>query len=237
MSSLPSHLDEVRRILVIGAHPDDPDFGCAGSIARWTAEGRRVDYVIATSGDKGRPEADSSAEAFMALREAEQRAAAECLGVGEVVFLRWPDGELRPDSALRGALVREIRRLRPDMVVTPDPYSRLYRQHSDHRVIGQMALEAVFPAARLGTYHPEHLAEGLELHIVKHMLFLWTDAADVQVDIAETLEEKIAAIRLHASQVSSTDDAFAERVRARAAEAASGTGLSHCELFKYADVG
>lgn len=159
-------LPDSRRVLIVGAHPDDPDFFCAGTVARWTDAGVVVRYVVVTSGDKGQPPEWDRPEGFTQVREAEQEASARLLGVEGVTFLRFTDGEVFDTLELRERLTAEIRRFRPDLLLTHDPLTRLYRQHPDHRAVGAAALAAAFPACRLATFFPEHLKQDLRPHVV-----------------------------------------------------------------------
>ena len=161
-----------RSILIVGAHPDDPDAFAAGTVARWTAAGARVRYVVVTSGDKGVPNDEiNDPTRFITMREEEQRRSAAALGAEEVIFLRHRDGEVMDSLELRGQIVREIRRAKADIVVTHDPLTRMFRQHPDHRAVGFATLAAAFPSCRLASFYPEQIAEGLEPHSV-HMLLL-----------------------------------------------------------------
>ena len=187
-------------VMVIAAHPDDPEFGAAGTVAKWTGEGKAVVYVCCTSGDKGTKDLNLKPCDLAKIREKEQRAAADVLGVGDVVFLRHPDQELEDTPGLRKELVRMIRLYRPDIVVAPDPYRR-YLWHRDHRITGQVVLDAVFPFARDHLAYPDLLDEGLEPHKVKEILFWAAEDINRRVDITETFALKLAALRCHESQV------------------------------------
>lgn len=191
------------------AHPDDADFICAGTVARWSDEGRHVTYVIITNGDKGSDDRDIPSAQLVALREQEQRAAAAILGVHEVVFMGEPDGMLIPDLALRRKLVRVIRTIKPDVLITQDPTSwfigRDYINHPDHRAAGHAVLEALFPAARNHRFFPELLEEGLEPHKVTEVYVASPREADVFIDVSSSMDRKIAALRAHASQMGDWD--------------------------------
>ncbi|MEL7674938.1 MAG: PIG-L family deacetylase, partial [Chloroflexota bacterium] len=168
----PAEGPALNRVMGIFAHPDDPEFFCGGTFAKWAAEGREVIFVLATSGDKGSGDFSLTSEALVQMREAEERAAAAQLGVQDVIFLRYPDGELQPTLDLRRQLTRLIRLKRPDIVVTNDPtarwYGTTYLNHPDHRAIGDAALDAVFPAARDHLNFPElYRDEGLQPHKVR----------------------------------------------------------------------
>jgi len=222
------------RVLVIAAHPDDPEFAAGGTVARWTDEGREVIYLIVTDGSKGSGDRAMDPAQLVAMRQAEQRAAARHLGVEQVEFLGFPDGEIAPDLALRHAIAREIRRWRPDVVITHDPasfYWDNYINHPDHRATGQAALDAVFPTARDHLNAPQLLAEGFEPHIVREVYLTGAREPDTWVDIGPTFERKLAALREHASQIADMDG-LAVRLRQRSGDAAEGHGMSLAEAFK-----
>ncbi len=186
-------------VLVIAAHPDDVEFGASGTLARWIQEGKSVVYVLCTSGEKGTSDPGVNPGRLAQVREKEQMAAAAVLGVREVVFLRYPDQGLEDTPELRRDIVRAIRRYRPHTVVTLDPYRR-YMWHRDHRITGQVVLDAVYPFARDHLAFPELLEEGLEPHKVKEV-FLWaSEDINHRVDITRTFPLKLAALRCHESQ-------------------------------------
>lgn len=220
--------------LVVMAHPDDPEFAAGGTIAGWTEAGLRVVYVIVTDGSKGSGEPDMQPRRLAELRMAEQRAAAAALGVTEVDFLGLPDGEITPDLALRHAITREIRRYRPDIVVTHDPAALYYDNfinHPDHRAVGQATLDAIYPTARDRLNAAHLLVEGLEPHAVRDVYLSGSLQADHRVDIEATFERKLAALRAHATQIK--DPAALEaRLRERHASLAEGHGMALAEAFK-----
>ena len=187
-------------ILIIAAHPDDAEFGVAGTVAQWTRAGRKVVYVVCTSGDKGTSDRNLAAEQLVKIREAEQQEAAGLLGVGRVVFLRYPDQSLEDTPDFRKEIVRQIRIYRPQIVATSDPYRR-YIWHRDHRVVGQVVLDAVYPFARDHLAYPDLLEEGLEPHKVKEIWFWGADDVNHRIDVTDTFESKLAALKSHASQV------------------------------------
>jgi LmbE family N-acetylglucosaminyl deacetylase len=225
-----------KRVMVIMAHPDDPEFFCGGTIAAWTCQGSEVIYLILTNGDKGSDDPAMTPERLAALRQDEQRAAAHILGVHAVIFLGEEDGELQPTLSLRQRVVRELRRYRPDVVICQDPaafYSgNAYIVHPDHQAAGMVALEAVFPAARNRMYHPELLAEGLQPHAVREIYLAGTNEPNRWVDISEFIELKIQAIRAHASQLSDPD-AVMERVRQRTQDTDQYGRAVFREAFRY----
>lgn len=187
-------------VMVVCPHADDAEFGAAGTVARWTREGRRAVYVVITNGDKGTTDRNLQPESLVAIREREQRAAAHVLGVEDVVFLGYPDQGLEDTPAFRKDIVRQIRIHRPEIVVTSDPYRR-YLWHRDHRVAGQVVMDAVYPFARDHLAYPDLMAEGLEPHKVREVLFWAAEDINYRVDITETFALKLAALRCHESQV------------------------------------
>ena len=224
-----SQPDTRPRVMAIFAHPDDAEFICSGSIARFVASGFRAQYVLATSGDKGSDDRSATPEALATTREAEQLAAAKILGVEEVTFLRHHDGEVEVNIPFRRELARVLREGRPDVVLTFDPWQR-YQIHPDHRAVGQTALDAV-AAARDHMYYPEQLTDGLTEHRVHNVYFFATDNPNYYVDITATMEQKIEAILAHTSQVRA--EGVAERVRARAAAVGQQIGVEYAEVFHY----
>ena len=222
--------DDTRpRMMAIFAHPDDAEFLCSGTVARFVESGYRAHYVLATSGDKGSDDPTATPEGLAATREAEQLAAAQILGVEEVTFLRHKDGELEVTIPFRREVAEVIRKGRPDVMLTFDPWQR-YQIHPDHRAIGETALNAV-AAARDPMYYPEQLANGLTEHRVHNVYFFATDQPNYYVDISATIEKKIAALRAHASQIRS--EGLEERIRARARQAGLEIGVEYAEAFHY----
>jgi LmbE family N-acetylglucosaminyl deacetylase len=205
-----------QTVLVVLAHPDDPDFFCGGTIGVWTSQGKKVVYCLLTRGDKGSDDPATDAEELMALRTKEQLAAADVLGVSQVIFLDHRDGEIRPSEDLCLEITRVIRQVKPDIFVTCDPTnfypSRRRLNHSDHRAVGEAALDAVFPAARSGMYFPLLLEEGLEAHKVEHVYIAGAAEPDLTIDITPQFERKIQAIGCHISQVGEDMAALKDRL-------------------------
>jgi len=221
-----------RHALVIVAHPDDAEFLCGGTVARWCAEGWTVDYVLTTSGDMGSKEEGMTRKKLLSIREKEQRAAARALGVRRCIFLRYPDGYVEDTVELRGKLVREIRRLKPDLVVTWDPFRRGFN-HRDHRLTGQAALDAVYPLARNPLGYPEHLEEGLKIHRVNEVLLAGSDQPDYHVDVTKFIDKKMEALSKHESQIGGAPpDELRKRLRARMAQAGKKPGYKLAESFR-----
>ena len=224
-----------KRVLVIGAHPDDVDFGCGGTLAKWAREGAEIVYAICTSGEKGTDDPTITNLALARTREKEQRAAAAVIGAREVIFLRKPDGELQYSLEFRGELVRVIRQCRPDVLFTHDPANRAFDNqyifHADHRVVGELAFDAAYPAALNRNFFPGHLAEGLSPHAVSELYFFATSQPDTWVDIASTLELKIKALRCHASQIR-YPEIMQEMVRTWFGAWGREKGLAYAERFR-----
>ena len=226
--------DQVQRVLVVAAHPDDVDFGSAGTIATWTGAGLEVSYCIVTDGDAGGFDPAVPRSAIGAIRREEQRKAAAMLGVTDVEFLGYPDGRLQVSFELRRDITRVIRRVRPDRVALPSPERDLrnvYASHPDHTAAGEAALCAIYPDARNPFAHPELLAEeGLEAHTVPEVWVMSSnDRADRYVDITETFDRKIAALRAHASQTAHMTT-LEERMRGWGSMQAQAAGLPEGRL-------
>jgi LmbE family N-acetylglucosaminyl deacetylase len=219
---------------MIAAHPDDVDFGSAGTIATWTGAGIEVSYCIVTDGDAGGFDPAVPRSAIGAIRQDEQRKAAATLGVTDVEFLGYPDGRLTVSFELRRDIARAIRRTRPDRVVVPSPHRDLrnvYVSHPDHQAAGEAALCAIYPDARNPFAHPELLSEeGLDAHTVPEVWILSAnDRADHYVDITDTFDRKIAALRAHVSQTAHMT-ALEERMRAWGSMQAQAAGLAEGRL-------
>ena len=223
------------RVLVVAAHPDDIEFGAAGTVARWVGEGATVQYLLVTRGDKGSDDPAADVAALVRTREAEQRAAAAELGVEGVEFLDEPDGQVEPSLALRERITHAIRAFRPEVVMTHDPtvlfVNNEWVNHPDHRAVGQATVDAVFPTARDPLNFRAHLDEGLGTWKVAE-LFLWsTNEATQLVDIGATLDAKVAALAHHASQFRAFDD-VARWVRRRSEELGERAGYAAAEGFR-----
>jgi LmbE family N-acetylglucosaminyl deacetylase len=224
---------EIARILIITAHPDDVDFGAAGTIARWTDAGIEVTYCLVTDGDAGGLDEDFPRAEMPALRRAEQIAAAKCVGVYDVSFLGYPDGRVEATLDLRRDLARVIRQVRPDRVVCPSPernYARVGASHPDHRAVGSAALDAVYPDARNPFAFPElREREGLAPWKVREVWIAGSPSPTHFVDVTTTFGRKIAALRAHESQTGHADD-LEERIRGWLTRAAALGGLPEGHL-------
>jgi LmbE family N-acetylglucosaminyl deacetylase len=220
--------------MAIVAHPDDIDFSCAGTLARWANAGARISYVLCTSGDVGIADPGMTREKAIEIREAEQNEAARIAGATEVIYLREPDGMLVASLELRKKLVREIRRFRPEVVITGDP-TRVwsgdsYINHPDHRAASVAALDAVFPAAGQPNLFEEIAEEGFKAHKPRKVYVTTWDEADVYVNIEETIDTKIAALRAHKSQMRDWDPE--PRIKEWAATRAKGKEMAYAETFR-----
>ncbi len=217
-------------LMVVSPHPDDCEFGIAGTVARLTKEGKQVVYVICTNGDKGTSDRSLTPEKLAEIREKEQLAAAKVLGVKETVFLRYPDQGLEDCHEFRRDLVRQIRQFKPFVVATADPY-RKYMWHRDHRIAGIVTLDAVFPYSRDHLAYPELLDEGLEPHKVREMWFWGAEEPNHRLDITDTIDTKLAALGCHKSQVGDIPPEMRERMRDFAKMNAKGEKFELAEAF------
>ena len=233
-------LEPVQRALVVSPHPDDAEFGCGGTVARLTQIGKEVFYLVATNGNKGGRDTDMTADYLVNARQDEQRRAAEVLGVSEVVFLPFGDGELEDDHAFRRQLVYHIRRLKPDIVFTTDPFRTSFYIHRDHRITGLVTLDAVFPYARDRLHYPEHIAEGLDGHNVDEIFFWGSENPDTFKDIGAVTDLKIKSLLAHTSQVqdwvqeAGSEEAFGERMKSMSKKMMQRHDLpfEHAEAFR-----
>lgn len=223
-----------KSALAIVAHPDDIEFSCVGTLARWAMKGTKVSYVLCTSGDAGIDAPGMTRIEAAAIRESEQLEAAKIAGASEVIFLREPDGILEPTIQLRKKLVREIRRVRPEVVVTGDPTiiwaGNDYINHPDHRAAAYAALDATFPAAGQPNLFEDLQEEGFLAHKPRKVyVSSWGDA-DLYVNIEDTIEVKIAALRAHKSQMKEWDPE--ESIREWAADRGKGKEMTYAESFR-----
>lgn len=224
--------NEERRAMVVVAHPDDAEFLCAGTVAKLCAEGWTVYYVVATSGDKGTHDHTLTGEQLSAIREAEQSAAARVLGVADCIYLRHPDGFVEDSTAFRGEIVRLLRQYRPRLVITWDGYRRGFN-HRDHRVVGIVTYDALFPAVRDHLYYPKDAEDGLESLKVGEILLAGSDQPDYIVDISDYFERKLEAIYCHTSQIQTLPkEEFMRTRREQALESGRRTGLPFTEAFR-----
>jgi LmbE family N-acetylglucosaminyl deacetylase len=229
------HAWRPARFMVVAAHPDDAEFGPAATAAAWIDAGSVGRLVCCTSGDQGGEDPAADPLRLAATREEEQRRAAAIVGYDEVVFLHQPDGALANELPLRELLVFEIRRFRPDAVLTHDPEVLFFTgagvNHADHRAAGMAAVDAVFPAARNPMAFPGLARAGLPAHAVRRLYLFWPSRPTAWVDVTSTADRKIDALRCHASQVADPDG-MAERIRAWLAEEGEPVGVAAAEAFR-----
>jgi LmbE family N-acetylglucosaminyl deacetylase len=236
MSPLDRHelVSPLERALVVISHPDDGEFGAGATIAYLTGRGVKVDYVVTTDGSRGTEDPDVTPEQLAGTRTAEQRTAADILGVAEIVHLGYPDGYLQPTLDLRRDITRQIRRFRPDLVITQNPQRRLdhnpYIGHPDHLATGEATLASVYPAARDHLNFPElWTEEHLEPWKVRQVLLTGVEEANLWIDVGDTFDVGLASILAHESQV--TRDEVEERMRERARLVGEPQGIGMAQAF------
>ncbi len=230
-----------RKVLVFSAHPDDLDFGCAGTVAKLSEEGKEVVYCVITDGSKGKQKEEHfrlTAKQMAAIREKEQKAAAKAVGVKKVIFLNEADGELENTQKVRAKITRAIREEKPDLVFAFDPagcdFESFYRCHRDHRMGAEAVFDAIYPGAGSPAYFPELGKMGILPHKIKGIWFYGTDRPNIFIDIGQTLDKKIAALQSHKSQIEDTRKAE-EHIRSRAskeARKAKNKKMKYAETFR-----
>jgi len=222
-------------IMVITPHPDDAEFGVAGTVVKWVRAGKKIIYVVCTNGDKGSSDPEMRPEKLAKIREEEQLAAARLLGVNEVIFLRHEDQSLEDTPEFRKEIVRLIRQYRPETVVSADPYKR-YIWHRDHRITGQVVLDAIFPFARDYMSYPDLIEEDLKPHKVKEVLLWASEQPNYFSNITDTYDTKIAALRCHHSQMSVLPEGWEDHIRARYESMAEGKDYPLAEAFHRVEI-
>ena len=235
MTPLPD--SEIKRVLVVMAHPDDCDFGAGGTIAQWTSQGIEVSYCIITNGDQGGEESGIPVEEMAKVRQQEQRDAGKALGVTEITYLNYRDGWLLPSIELRKEIVKAIRIAKPDRMVVQSPernWERIYSSHPDHLAAGETAIQAVYPDARNPFAFPELKAAGLEPWRVREVWITGSPTPNHFVDITETFSKKMAALHAHVSQTAHNKE-LENMVRSWGEKNAEAQGLATgriAEIFK-----
>lgn len=227
-------------VLGVAAHPDDLDFGSSGTMAKFAQDGADVYYLLLTDGSKGSQDKSLTSEELIKIRREEQRTALLALGGKGITFLDYPDSGLYITQELKRDIVKEIRRLKPDVVITNDPtviysLSRGFINHTDHRAAGQATIDAVFPLARDHLTFPDLLKEGFEPHKVKTLLLTNFDQSNFYVDITETLDKKFSALKSHASQIHDFE-AVKDRFTKMAAMTGKKAGYKYAEGFMRLDM-
>jgi LmbE family N-acetylglucosaminyl deacetylase len=228
--------DVPARALAVYAHPDDAEVAAGGTLAKWADAGASVWVLVTARGDKGTDDAEADRDALAERRIEETAKAAARLGLAGHFHLGYDDGDLPDDRELRGAIVRHVRELQPEVVLCPDPtavfFGDGYFNHHDHRVTGWATLDAVAPAAGNPHYFPEHLAEGLLVHHVHAVYLSGTLEPNLWVDVGRTLERKIDALFCHASRLEDAGEWVREFLRERAEQGGAGTGIRYAEPFR-----
>jgi LmbE family N-acetylglucosaminyl deacetylase len=233
MSNYSSYIP--TRAMAIVAHPDDIEFGCAGTLARWVQEGCKVAYLLVTSGDVGIAEPNITRAQAAAIREAETLVAAQIIGVRDVVFLREPDGMVENTLALRKRLVREIRIFKPEVVITDDPTLMFTAQgrinHPDHRAVGTATVDAIFPCAGQPHFYEELATEGIFAHKVRKVYIMARGQGETFINISDTIDLKLQALQAHVSQVGEMKE-LEKMLRERTAQYGAGKEMAHAEVFR-----
>ncbi|HEY8692581.1 MAG TPA: PIG-L deacetylase family protein [Chloroflexota bacterium] len=228
--------DEIQRVLVVAAHPDDADIGCGGTMAKWSRQGKEVVYLICTRGDKGSSDPDMTSERLAEIRTQEQTAAGEVIGAKEVRFLDGRDGELLPTLEFRKTMAEMVRFYRPDVIFTHDStvhvYDRGNLNHPDHRVVGTTVLDVVYPISRDALHYPDQLAKGLRLHEVHEVYLFMANQPNMAFDITDTIDRKIEALRRHKTQFPDADwvDTW---MRDRHREVGALHAMAYAENFRH----
>jgi LmbE family N-acetylglucosaminyl deacetylase len=225
--------DKIQRVMVVTAHPDDAEFGAGGTVAKLAKEGCEITYVIVTNGDKGSSDRMMTPERLAAIRADEQRNAARTLGVARVEFLGYHDGEVEDTREVRREVTRHIRRWRPDLLICQNPHRtyNLGASHRDHRIVGGVALDCVYPLARDHMAFPELLPE-LEPHKIGQVYVMQWQNPQLIIDISDVIDLKLRALACHASQFKDFKTVEA-RVRQRSAELGKSQGYAHAEAFDH----
>jgi len=229
-------LNNRAQVLVITPHPDDAEFGAAGTVARWVTEGKTIIYVVCTNGDKGTEDMNMNSDDLLAIRKQEQLAAARILGVQDVIFLDYPDQGLEDTPEFRKEIVRLIRIYRPETVITADPY-RHYVWHRDHRITGQVVLDAVFPYARDHLSYPDLLKQNLQPYKVREVLLWASEDPNFRIDITAYFDVKFSALKCHQSQVGGSKLPRVKKwLKDRAIVMAEGENFELAEAFHRVEI-
>lgn len=233
-------IETPKRAMLVIPHPDDGESGVGGTVAKWASEGTHILYVVCTNGDKGSSDPEMTSEKLAEIRRAEQLHAANILGVEEVHFLEYGDGELQDNIEFLELIVEQVRRWKPEVVLAMDPVRHLSHSHRDHRISGQIALDACFPFARDFLHFPAHGQNDLAVHKT-HSALLWgTENPTDMVDISSTVDQKIQGLAAHVSQLSSDLQRIEQFAKRRAEDAATkanndGHNVKYAEVFRRID--
>lgn len=224
-----------KKFLVFSAHPDDLDFGCAGTIATLTAAGHEVAYCILTNGEKGTHKVQQTKKQMVAMREREQMAAGKAVGVEKVIFLRNTDGDLEHTKAVRKQVTRVIRTEKPDIILSQDPanhsFDNFYRFHRDHRMTAEIVFDAIYPGVGSDSFFPELAEEDILPHQIEEVWFYSPEKPNHYVNVTSTIGNKIEALKSHESQIKNTEE-VEKMLRARAATLGKKKGWKYAEAFR-----
>tara|TARA_B110000263_G_C15291318_1_gene503444 strand:- start:707 stop:1399 length:693 start_codon:yes stop_codon:yes gene_type:complete len=220
-----------KSFMVVTPHPDDAELGCGGTISKWISEGAHGVLLVCTNGDKGSTEPDMTSRQLADIRRVEQEKASEILGLKNVISFKYPDGELEDSNEFRERVVKNIRKYQPEVVLCTDPVRQNFYIHRDHRITGQVVIDAIYPYARDRLYYPRHEEEGILAHKVKDILFWGSENPNEIVNITEHIDMKIAALKQHSSQLSD-GDSVGLRLKETAIRAASGQDYQYGETFR-----
>lgn len=225
----------INKVLVVSPHPDDLDFGCAGTVAKWSREGKDVVYCIVTDGSRGIPKGDHTREEIVEVRKAEQMNAANTVGVEDVIFLEFEDGEAENTKQLRRELVAVIRKVKPDAVLSIDlanhNFDNFYRFHRDHRQVAEAVFDAVYPAAGSPHFFEDLEDDGFEPHQITDLWFFGTDTPNKYIDISDVLDKKVKALKAHESQLENPA-AMEKRIREWAQNIGKEGDMEYAESFR-----
>jgi LmbE family N-acetylglucosaminyl deacetylase len=221
-------------MLAFAPHPHDAEWGVGGSVARWTKEGKDVVFVSVTNGDKGSLDPNMKPETLAKIREQEALESAKLVGVRDVIFMRYPDLCVEDTPEFRKEIIRLILTYRPEIVATRDPYHGPYISNRDHRIIGQAVLDAVWPYALSPNFYPDLQEKGLQLHKTKQVLLWSPEEPNYRLDISDTFELKMAALRCHKTQIHEAD--LFQRLESGHRATAQGTEFKYAEAFVRIDV-
>ncbi len=230
-----NNLVKFNKVLVFSAHPDDLDFGCSGTVAKLTQDGKEAVYCIITNGEKGTHKVERPREQMTEMREEEQRMAATVVGVNKVIFLKEVDGDLENTKELRGKIVKVIREEKPDIIFALDPanqcFDSFYRFHRDHRVGAEAVFDAIYPAAGSRAFFPELVDSGIMPHQIHEAWFFGTERPNVYVDITDTIDRKIKALRQHEGQIYDMNEAE-NHIRKQASSIGKKNKIKYAEAFR-----
>ena len=228
-------MKDFKKILVFSAHPDDLDFGCSGTVAKMTEEGKEVVYCIITNGEKGIQKVNKARGTMIAMRKIEQKEAAKVVGVHKLIFLGETDGDLENTKDVRRKIVKAIREVKPDIIFSFDPanlsFDSFYRFHRDHRMAAEAVFDAMYPAAGSSAFFPELEEAGFLPYQIQGAWFFSSASPNIFIDISKTIDRKIEALRRHEGQIGDMEE-MEKRIRARARQEGKRKKMKYAEAFR-----